>query len=92
MSYPELRRFEFTRNGHSNRRDDDAQPRVLFIGMDFDDHWLHFHLAGDAWVRTGHVYDCVLDAELVAGLEPQDAVRLGIEYQRARHRQGGANE
>ncbi len=84
MSHPELLPFEFHRNGNANRREPNAEPRVLFIGLELDDHRLQFHLAGDEWVRSAHVYDAVLDAELVAGMEPQDALKLGIAYQRAR--------
>lgn len=88
MSYPELTRFDFHRNGNANRRDHNAQPRVLFIGMELDDNRMHFHIAGDEWVRTAHVYDAALDDELVAGMESAAALRLGIEFQRARTQEG----
>ena len=84
MSYPEIQRFDFSRNGHANRREHDATPRVLFVGMDFIDHELLFHLAGDEYVRTAHVFDAARDPELVAGLPPDAALRLGQEFERAR--------
>ena len=89
MSYPEFKRFDFQRKGHSNRRDTDALPRVLVVAMDLEDHELHFHLAGDEFQRVAHVFDAVMDRKLVAGLEPEDAMRLGIEFERARWRANG---
>ena len=86
MTYPEHHRFVFHRNDYSNRRDRDADPRVLFLGMEPDDDRLQFHLAGDPYVRSAHVYDAVLDEVLVAGLAPGDALKLGIAYERARIR------
>lgn len=83
MSYPELHRFEFHRNGHSNRRDTDAIPRVLCLGFNLDQDRMHFHLAGDEYVRSAHVFDAAFDRDLIDGMEPFYACWLGIEYQRA---------
>lgn len=90
MKYKPVDLFEFNSNGHANRRDADAQPRVLAWGLSFDDHQFYFHEAGDLYLRVAPVADAVLDEELVEGLEPADAMRLGIEY--GRMRLGGADE
>ena len=84
MSYPELTRFDFHRDGHSSRRDRDAHPRILVTELAGD--YLRFHVAGDSWVREAHMFDAAADDELVAGLAPEDALRLGIKHERVRHR------
>lgn len=84
MSYPEFTLFQFHRDGHGSRRDRDALPRILVTGFSGD--YMRFHLAGDAWVRDAHVFDAAADDELIAGLAPEDAMKLGIEYERVRQR------
>ena len=84
MSYPELAKFDFHRDGRSSRRDHRARPRILVTGFTGD--YMQFHAAGDVWVRDVHVFDAAADDELVAGLAPEDAMRLGIEYERVRQR------
>lgn len=84
MSYPEFTRFNFNRNGYGNRRDRSALPRIVVTGYVGD--YMRFHAAGDIWLRDAHVFDAAADGELIAGLAPRDAMRLGIEYERARRR------
>lgn len=81
MSYPELTRFDFHQHDHGNRRDRGALPRLLVTGFAGD--YIQFHVAGDPWVRDAHVFDAAADHELVAGLKSEDAMTLGMKYERA---------
>lgn len=79
MSYPELLPFEFHRNGNANRRDRDAQPRVLILDSAQDETGdfagVIAHFAGDTYTRQVERHS--INAELIAGLSPEQAFELG---------------
>ena len=84
MKYEALQPFEFTQNGYSARRDKEAEPRCLLMGIAFDTSHIYFHESGDEFIRSASVADAALDNELIAGFEPMDALRIGIEFERGR--------
>lgn len=80
MNYPAHSRFDFHRNGNSNRRDADAQPRVLLLASanDPDTEQLAgviVHFAGDEYSREIGRHS--INAGLIAGLSPEQAFELG---------------
>lgn len=77
MSYPEIKPFEFSRNGHSNRRDDDAEPAVLLLDISPDKRGARLHFAGDENIRMAWVSELVRDTSTIEGMEPMDAFRVG---------------
>lgn len=85
MKYETKKPFEFSTHGYSNRRDTDAQPRVLMLGIELDEHRIHFHIAGHSNIYSAPVADVVSDEELIAGFEPMDALRIGQEFARQRY-------
>ncbi len=76
MNHAPLTPFEFSRDGHSNRRDADAEPRVLVTAI--TGPTINFHCAGDTYLRTANVVDAVDDTDLISGMQPGDSLRLGI--------------
>jgi len=69
-----MRRFNFSRNGHANRRDRDAVPRVLLLRIEGDHAFVH--VAGEQYERAVTVSE--IDADLIAGMAPEDAFRVGV--------------
>lgn len=74
--YQRLTPFAFHRDGYANRRDADARPRTLVTSI--TGPVINFHLAGDEYLRTANVADAANDPGLVAGMTPDDALRLGM--------------
>lgn len=91
QQYQPIYAADFARIGYE-RRDKDAQPRVLSLGFRWDElqdgkHGeFHFHIAGDHSIREASIVDAVDDEELIAGMESMQALRLGIQWQRERQR------
>ena len=69
------------------RIDADTKPERLMMGFDTHEHFIHFHRAGDRCVRRIHVRHAVAP-EFIAGFEPDEAMRIGIEWERWRSRAG----
>ncbi|MES1947426.1 hypothetical protein C84B14_08757 [Salinisphaera sp. C84B14] len=71
-------RFPFTREGHANRRDADAEPRIAVVSIDVEDKRLHYHEAGDEYVRAIDLHKLKLIDPLIEGMEPRDAFMAGV--------------
>ena len=78
-----ISRFRFSRDGLGSRCDKDAKPVNLLTGVDFQNHRVLYHPAGDRYVRARHVFDAIADEAFIDGFEPNDAVRIALEYARA---------
>lgn len=80
MNHPAHSKFPFYRDGHAYRRDADAQPRVLLLASanDPDTEQLAgvvVHFAGDTFTREVPRHS--INADLIAGLSPEQAFELG---------------
>lgn len=80
MNFPAHSRFDFHKNGHANRRDRDAQPRVLLLDVVTDPYTGDFahalaHWAGDEYVREIGRHS--INDELIAAMQPAQAFDLG---------------
>lgn len=80
MNYPAHARFDFCRDGRANRRDRDAEPRVLLLGHVIEPGTGDFagiviHEAGDTYTRQ--VERHAITASLIEGMEPLQAFALG---------------
>lgn len=81
MNYSIFDRFPFSRDGNANRRDKDADPRVLIVDAA---HYLEVngfrvsevivHFAGDEYTRVVPIAEA---AELVEDMAPGDAYWMG---------------
>lgn len=86
MTYPIFQPAGFDRIGE-DRRDEGAEPRVHVLGIfEYTLETPHrtcviFHVAGDENERIGYLDYVVLDEDLIAGMEPKQALRLGIYWQ-----------
>lgn len=78
MTYAIVAPYDFARDGRANRRDADATPRTLITSI--IGGAVCFHVAGDTHLRMADITAAAEDGELVAGMDPEDAFRLGIEH------------
>lgn len=76
-NYPESGRFDRTKNGHANRIDKDAKPRVLVLDISPDNRGARLHFAGDENIRLAWINDLARDAETLSAMEALDAFRVG---------------
>lgn len=74
-----LHKADFLRIG-TERRDDDAKPRVMLTNIIAGQAL--FHVAGDWYLRHAALAEIVADSELVAGMDPADALKIGIAWGR----------
>ncbi|MES1924707.1 hypothetical protein [Salinisphaera sp. T31B1] len=88
MSDTAVRRFEFTRHGHSSRRDSETTPRRLLIGFVEAMRTIEYHQAGDKNVSTRPTLGVIDDAEFISGFTPCDAARIGAASERVRAEAG----
>lgn len=82
MNYPAVKRFDFHKDGNAYRRDRDARPANLLCSVDFDNHAIEYHPAGDEYIRSRPVGDVVGDLDCLNGFTPFHAMRIGIEMER----------
>lgn len=73
-----MRPFPFHQNGNAARRDPDAIPRVMLLGI--EDGNALVHVAGEQYERALTIREPAPD--LIAGMDPGDAFRLGVEHGR----------
>lgn len=73
-----VRAFDFSRDGHANRRYHDAEPHVLVTGFDLDTASFEYHAAGDAFIRSLRFVELEIGDPLIDGMEPHQAFRIGI--------------
>lgn len=80
MNCPAYSRFDFARDGRANRRDHDAEPRVLLLASAIEPDTGEFsgvivHFAGDGFTREVPRHS--INRDLIAGIAPEQAFQLG---------------
>lgn len=74
--------FDFHKNGNAYRRDPDAQPRHLLVGIDPNNGDLMFHTAGDEHIEPIPVIHAIFK-DFLRDCDPVDAFTVGREFGRA---------
>ena len=84
MIFAAIMPFAFYEDGNSARRDGGATPEYLGVGMDFEQHEVWLHPAGDRYVCTRCVFTALTDASFINRFERMDAARIALEDASAR--------